>query len=46
MQVYCDFYACLYNEDGYCDKEKIFLDSNGVCESCVFDSDEVKSDEC
>lgn len=39
-QIYCDFSACIYNDDGCCDREKVFLDSNGVCESCVFNSDE------
>ena len=31
MQVYCDFANCEYNEDGCCYKERISLDSNGVC---------------
>lgn len=44
MQIYCDFSACMYNDDGCCDKEKIFLDSNGVCESCVFSPEEVKEE--
>ena len=39
-QIYCDFSACIYNDDGCCDREKVFLDGNGVCESCVFNSDE------
>ena len=44
VQTYCDFSACMYNDDGCCDREKIFLDSNGVCESCVFSPDEVKEE--
>lgn len=45
MQVYCDYSGCLYNDDGFCDREKIFLDSNGVCENCVYEPEESEEDE-
>lgn len=37
MQVYCDFSSCLYNDDGCCDREKIFLDADAICDSFVYE---------
>lgn len=44
VQVYCDFSQCMYNDDGCCDREKIFLDANGVCCACVYVRDEEDGD--
>lgn len=45
VQVYCDYSECLYNDDGCCDREKIFLDVGGFCENCAYDPDKEESEE-
>lgn len=47
MQVYCDFSSCMYNDDGFCDREKIFLDADAMCDSFVYvpDKDDEEDEE-
>ena len=44
-QVYCDYSECIYNDDGCCDREKIFLDADAMCDSFVYEPDEKESEE-
>lgn len=36
MTVYCDCENCEYWEDGFCYSDRIYLNGNGVCISCIY----------
>lgn len=45
MQVYCDYSECLYNDDGCCDREKIFIDADAMCDSYIYNPSKEESEE-